>query len=107
MEAPTPCGHTAMTAEDTSPATGETVSGEQRTNSDESEGITAPATHLEVLAPAHEADVRIQPKDGQVRVRIESRQVNQVVFLDEGDARRIADAMTAAAEQIEAESEAE
>jgi hypothetical protein len=62
----------------------------------------APATHLEVLAPAQEADVRVEPMDVQVRVRIESRQVNQVVFLDVDDARGIAAAMTTAADEIEA-----
>jgi len=67
------------------------------------EKIELPATHLEATVPFDSVTIDVVQKEMYVNVRIRCDGVNQVLLLDEEQAREFAEELGATAEEIEAE----
>lgn len=68
---------------------------------DSTDECDTPATHVELRAPVHETDVDVSAIGDLVKLSLRSDSVNQIVVLDEADARSLVDEVEAAVDRLE------
>jgi hypothetical protein len=68
---------------------------------DSTEECGTPATHVELRAPVHETDVEVSAIGDLVKLSLRSDAVNQIIVLDEEDARALISEVEAAADRLE------